>query len=85
MYKSLETTSEATDDQEEMNNCFQSNELAESRWLAIAQAALREALQLGEQTGTAHHFYPLYSSSTCPGKFSPSRILKRFLNRKLKM
>jgi len=32
---SLETTSEVTDDQEEMNNFYQQNELEQSPWLAM--------------------------------------------------
>ena len=35
MYESLETTSEVTDDQEEMNNFYQQNKLVQSRFLAV--------------------------------------------------
>jgi len=46
MCESLETTSEVTDDQKEMNNFFHKNELVESRCLAIAQAALLCSVKL---------------------------------------
>jgi len=45
--KSLDMSSEVTDDQEEMNNFFQQNELMESRCLAIAQAALLCSMKSG--------------------------------------
>jgi len=35
MCKSLQTTSEVADDQDEMNNFYQQNKLVESRWLAV--------------------------------------------------
>jgi len=35
MCVSLETTSEVTDDQEEMNNFYQQNKLVQSRFLAV--------------------------------------------------
>jgi len=35
MYESLETTSEVTDDREEMNNFYQQNKLVQSHLLAM--------------------------------------------------
>jgi len=90
MCKILETTSKVTDDQEEMNHLYQQDELVELRWLAmgaikhigfdpggaLSMLSVVRLCNSGEQTGTAHHFYSLCSSTTCPNKLSTSRILE---------
>jgi len=81
MCESLETTSKVTDDQQEMNNFFQRNKLVESRWLVMhngGPSMLSEVrfYNYCEQAGTAHHFYPMCSSTTCPGELNPSKLLE---------
>ena len=64
-----------------MNNFFQQNELVESRWLALHRrrafcAPWSQALQPWWTKGHSTSFLPLYSSTTCPWKLSPSRIFE---------
>jgi len=43
---------------------------------ALSMLSVVRLCNSGEQTGTAHHFYSLCSSTTCPNKLSTSRILE---------